>query len=297
MSTLGQLVERVRSRLGGTGLTTSAMLMTAVGADDETFTLDSIDGFSQGLAEVGLELVRVRRVDPAARSLTIPPYGRGYRGTTAAAHEAGAEVIFNPTWPFGVVAEEVNGVLHELYPTLYAVRVHETVMPSDPRNPIDVPESAIGVVSVFVGDVSLVGVWHQEDRWSFNQDSTSQGRPLRVGGSHRVGTPVRVVYAERPGTFDLSAENPLEADFEETTGLPERVSDLLALGVASRLTPFLEVSRLPHTGAEARADAQTKPAGQAATTARLLYSEFQARVEQERQALNREHPIRVHRAR
>lgn len=297
MTTLGQLVEKVRHRLGGPNTSASALLESAVTAADTTMQLDQIAGFSRGIAELNLELVRIGGVDATSRSLTIPPYGRGYRASTAAAHPAGTEVLFNPTWPRSLVADEINGVLHELYPDLYAVRYHETAIPNDWREPIDLPAGTIGVISVYTGDSSLPDVWMPEDRWRFDPDSTSDDRPLRVGGSHRAGTPVRVTYATRPGTFDMSAPDVLSQEFTTVTGLSERVADLIALGVASRLTPFLEVNRLPESGAEARADAQSKPAGQAATTARLLYSEFRARVDAERRVLNKEHPIRVHRAR
>lgn len=297
MTTLGHLVEKVRHRLGGPNTSASASLEAAVSATDLTFTLDDASGFSRGIAEVGLELVRIGSVDPASRTLTIPAWGRGYRATIARAHALGSEVVFNPTWPKGLVADEINGVLHEVYPDLYAVRHHETTMPTDPREPLDLPDGTIGVIAVHYADPSLPDVWVPEDRWRFDPDSTDDDRPLRVGGHHRPGTPIRVTYAKRPGVFDLSASDVLTLDFGDVTGLDDRVADIIALGVASRLTPFLEVNRLPQAGAEARADAQSKPAGQAATTARLLYSEFRARVEQERRVLNKEHPIRVHRAR
>lgn len=297
MTTLGQLVERVRHRLGGGYSSATASLESAVTAADTEIKLTDVAGFSRGVAEIGLELIRVNGVNAASRTLNVPAWGRGYRGTRATSHEAGAEVQFDPTWPRPVVAEEINGVLHEIYPDLYAVRTHETAIPSDRGLPIDIPAGAIGVIRVYVGDVVRPDVWHPEDRWGFDPDSSTIGRPLRLGGLHRPGTLVRVVYAVRPGVFDLTAADVLTHDFAEVTGLHERVADIVALGVASRMAPFLDVNRLAETGAEARADAPNKPVGQATSTARLLYSEFRARVEQERRVLNAEHPIRVHRAR
>ena len=298
MTTLARLVERVKARLGGPTTTASALLETSLAPTGLTVQLDTVDGFSRGVAEVGFELVRVGGIDQAARTLTIPAYGRGYQGTLASAHDAGTEVLFNPTWRSSVVAEEINGVLLQVYPNIYGVQVHETTFPADRRRPVDVPVEATGIVSVFTGDPSLPGVWHREDRWGFNPDSADgDTEHLWVGGQWRPGWPVRVIYSTAPRTFDLSTSDSLGAEFTETTGLSARFEDLLSLGVAARLAPFLEVNRLPQAGAEARADGQAKPPGHATTTARYLSQQFEARLAQEQRALHREHPIRVHRTR
>lgn len=297
MATLAQIVERIRHRLSGNVTPTSAVLVSTISETDLTLQVDDAMGFSRGVIEVGFELMRVNAVDSTTKTLKVAPYGRGYKATVADSHTEGSEVTASPLWPNALLAEEVNGVLTELYPEIYAVRTVETTFPNDARLPVTMPVGAIGVISVWVGDTTTPGAWLQEDRWSFNPDASSTNLTLRVGGHWTPGNPIRVVYAARPGLFDTSTVAALSQSFETVTGLPERCADLLALGVASRLTPFLEVSRLPVAGAEARADAETRPSGSAATTARLLYSEFRARVEQEKAVLAKEHPIRVHRAR
>lgn len=299
MSTLSQLIERVKARLGGPTTGSSAVLQNAIGESDLLVSLDSVAGFSRGVAQIGLELVRVAEVDTAARTLKIPAFGRGYQGTLPAAHEAGSEVLFNPTWRSSVIAEEINGVLTQIYPSIYGVRTFETTFPADRRRPVDIPAEATGVISVYVADPSLPNVWHLEPRWGFFPDGTDPGEDahLWVGGNWRPAWPVRVVYATAPGVFDLSDPASLAEDFEDVTGLPRRLEDLLALGVAARLAPFLEVSRLPNASAEAQANQQTKPPGHATSTARYFAQQFQARLEQEQRALHREHPIRIHRTR
>lgn len=292
MTTLAQVVERTRARLGGNATTASTYLTQPVTATDLTIPLESPAGFSRGLAEIGFELIRVDSVDNVARHLHTPPYGRGYRATTAAAHAAGDEVLFAPTWPAAVIAEEINGVITSLYPDLYVVRYHETTVPANRNEPLDLPATAVGVIGVWVEVRGLTDVWVPEDRWRYDPDSTTDDRPLRIGGYPMPGTAVRIAYAEAPGLFDLS--NP-SADFETVTGFPERIADLLALGVAARMAPFLELSRLPVAGAEAKADAQAKPPGAAASLARLLNAEYRQRVEDERRVLHKAHPIRVHR--
>lgn len=293
MTTLGQLVEHVRHNLSGADAAREAVAATTspVGAGDLTIPVDGTEGAAQGVVEVGFEQMRVRRVDHAGSALLLYPFGRGYRGTKARAHPAGSEVRFNPDWPAGTVAREINGVLTELGTRLYVVRSHETVFPSD-RGPIDVPDEATGVIGVFVEDRLVRDTWVPETRWVWEPDSTGDGRTLRVGGAYHTGDRVRVVYATRPGLFDLDGD--LSQGFEETTGYEGRLSDLLALGVAARLAPFLDVSKLPHTSAEARSGGEAKLPGHGASAARLVTVLFRDRVDAEVAALNRRHPIRVH---
>ena len=293
--TLGQLVGGIRFKLAGLGAVedTSTELRIPLPVDAITMSVDDANGFSRGVAEVDFELVRIRAVDVGARLITMPSYGRGYKGSTATSHVQGAEVTFNPMWPKSVVAEAINGVLFELYPDLYAVRTVTTTIPLD-AGPVTLPTDAVGVIAVWLASNEVSGVWVPTDHWDFDPDSHDAGRTLRLryGG---LGQGVRVVYAARPGTFNLAAANPLTQAFTTVTGLNERVADVLALGVAYRLSPFIDVGRLPVAGAEVRSDPQSKPVGSGGDASKLLYSEFRARVQAEQAVLAKEHPIRVHR--
>lgn len=289
--TLGELVGQVRHKLSGVGAIedASAELALPINATDKTITLDDAQGFSRGVCEIDFEQLRIKMVDESAKTLTLPTYGRGYKGTLPIAHAQGTEVIFNPLWPKGTIAREINGVLHELYPDLYAVRVLTTTVPQNGL-PVVLPATAVGVISVWLGED---GSWLQNQWWDFQPDSNPDGRGLLLGYG-RYGQGLRVVYAERPGAFALNSTAPQGADFTTATGLDERVADLVALGVAARLAPFLPLARLVVAGAEARADGAAKPVDSLNSSAKLLYSEFRARVQAEKDALVREHPIRLH---
>jgi hypothetical protein len=293
--TLGQLLGGIRFKLAGLGAVedASAELVSALDTAATIVALDDATGFSRGVAEVDFELLRVRQVDTNASTLALPSFGRGYKGSAAVAHTIGAEVTFNPVWPKSVVAEAINGVLFEMYPDLYAVRTTTTTVPLD-CGPITVPTDAVGVIAVWLASEEVTDVWVPTHHWDFDPDSHDTGRTLRLryGG---LGQGVRILYAARPGTFDLTATDPLTQDFTVVTGLNERVADVLALGVASRLAPFIDVGKLSSAGAEARADAQTKPVGSGGDVGKLLYPEFRARVQAEQAVLTREHPIRLHR--
>ena len=157
MATLGQIVESVRHSLSGFDASKESVLeLTApVSASVKTLPIDdgtAQSGAARGIAEVDLELVRVKALDPQAPALTLYTFGRGYRGTKAVAHSAGTEVRVNPSWPASTVAREVNGVLQEVYPRVYGVRYHETTFPTT-RGAIDLPADATGVIAVYVEDL------------------------------------------------------------------------------------------------------------------------------------------------
>lgn len=296
MTTLGQMVESIRHSLSGFDVSKEAVLelASAVSATDKALPFDGEGprgAASAGVAEVGMELVRVKEVDSASGSLILYGFGRGYRGTKATPHPAGSEVRVNPAWPASTVAREVNGVLAEVYPRVYGVRHHETTFPSG-GGAIDLPSDAVGVIAVYVGDTHRDGEWVREDRWSLQPDSSDQGKALRIGGRYHSSDRIRVAYAVRPELFDL--EGSLSQGFEAVTGLDSRVADLVRVGVAARMAPFVDVAKLPFLSSAARNEGEMRGPTTGAQAARLLYSMYQARIDQESQVLAKEHSIRLH---
>lgn len=290
MPTLAKVIQDVRHRLAGAGAYTDSVseLKEAIDATAVTIPVDDASSGAQGgVYEIGLEKIRVKAVDMTNSVLTAYAFGRGYGGTTPAPHAAGSEVVHSPMFAASTVASEVNGVLHELYPSLYGVRQYEAAYTP---NGFTIPAGGVGVIAVYRQGAGAVG-WVRLDQWRFDPDS---GNGLWV--KHvSAGETVRVVYAARPGLFDLADADVLADDFATVTGLDDRVADVIALGVAYRLAPFSDLARLGATGAESRADGQSKPPGSGAAVGRLLLAEFTQRVQQESAVLAKEHPVRTHR--
>lgn len=291
MATLGTLIEQTRHALSGfdSQIEAVAAVGYALTTDATVVRLDDTSTAQSGVVEVDFEIMRVKDVDVSSSELVLYPFGRGYRGTTAAVHPVGSEVRFNPSWPASTVAREINAVIGEIYPLVYAVKTHETTIPS--RAGIDVPADAIGIVAVFVASVTVDG-WEPETRWDWRPDGADSGRPLRIGGKHSVGRAVRVVYAARPALFNLAGT--LSQDFATVTGLDARCADLVQIGVAARLAPYIDVAKLPFASAVIRDAGEGKAPGSSATTVRLLNSLYRQRIDQEAAVIQKEHPIRVH---
>lgn len=289
MPTLRQLIASVRHRLAGVGSYTDAVMeLTAeLSPGSTSITVDDAASASAGVYEIGLEKVRVKSVDRSAGTLMAYSFGRGYEGTTQTLHNAGSEITRAPIFPASTVAQEINGVLTELYPHLYGVKTVDL----DYVPPFALPSDAVGVIAVFQVEDGLGG-YRRLDGWRWEP---SAGKGLLV---HNLtsGQAIRVVYATRIGLFDLSNPYVADVEFVTATGLDSRIADLLTLGVAYRLAPYADMGNLLHTGAEARADS-SKPPGRGASLARLLYAEFQQRLVAEQQVLAKENPIRVHRER
>lgn len=297
MSTLGELINTIRHHLTGfdSSKDSIAALSSGIDSDDTSIPLDTVDGnIGRGIAEIDLELIAVKSVDSTTSTATAWPFGRGYNSTTAAAHSSGAEVRLNPQWPKITIARAINEAINEFYPSIYAVVTEESTVPSD-YGCIDLTGNPVGVIGVFVEDNQVTDGWIPEHRWDWNPNRSDDGRNLAIGGHHASGDGVRVVYAQRPATFNLGGS--LTQEFTTVTGLEARHEGLLLLATAYRMAPFVDVARLSSLAAEARLEGEARQQTTGASTARLLYSMFNQRLQQEAAILAKENPIRLHRVR
>lgn len=289
MSTLRQLIEHARHALSGYDSSKDSVgaLTSALTSSGLVVGTDATD-LAPGLVEIDLELLRVKAVDPATGQLQLYAFGRGYRGTTAAAHSAGAEVTFNPNWPVSTLAREINSILDVIYPRIYVVA--ETTVEVDTYGRLVIPDDCVGILSVFAQN-TVDDQWSRPQRWQYDPHSgAGDGRTLQVN-DWLTGSDYRIVYAKRPGKFDLSLG--LDQEFTTVTGLEGRIETIITIGLAARLAPFIDVARLPFLAAEPRLDAQNRQ--DSATITRLLDSLFQRSVGAETAVLNRDHPIKAHR--
>lgn len=294
-STLGELIQKIGHALNGFDSTKDAIaeLTAAVDTDDLALSLDAeANSVGRGVYEVEMELMRVKSWDATSNTATLYSFGRGYRGTIPAAHAAGVEVRINPAWPNITIARAINEAIEEMYPQIYAVVTETTTIDSTASPGLLLEGEPTAILSVYVQDDTFDDAWTLETRWDFNKERSEDGYDLVMGGLWPDGTVVKVIYATRPGLFSLSGA--LTQDFVQKTGLQDRHEGLLLLAVAYKLAPFIDVSRLSHLAAEARSDADAKSSLTGASTARLLYSMFKSRLDQEAQILAQEHPIRLH---
>jgi hypothetical protein len=117
MSTAGALITRAsRQLLSGTVEERNKLATTVTSADGQiVFTYD-LGGFREGsVLEIDSELMYVWSSVPSTKTLVVE---RGYDGTTAAAHTAGANTVVNPRFPRQQMLDALNADLDDLSSTM-----------------------------------------------------------------------------------------------------------------------------------------------------------------------------------
>lgn len=292
-STFNDLINEVIHNLQGWGANTDQIVSLATGIDDNdtSLTVDTEGEVTRGIIEVDDELMYVSST--SAASLTVPSWGRGYRGTLAAAHSAGAAVIIAPTWPRSTVAREINNAIEAVYPMLWGVEATEFDASSVTWQ-YELPAAARRVLAVEWQYNSIDG-WTKHLAWEMSNsaDTTDfpSGKMISIGGNLPTGATIRVIYSKVPTPLTSAS------DAFSTTGLPGTARDVIVLGASASLTPWLDIPRIPVQAAEADVLDQPSPLGAAFSISDKLTARYNMRLEQERAALLTQYPVPQHRIR
>lgn len=283
MSTLSAMVDLIHLELSGFSqhVEQATYLTSAIDADDLSVVVADSTGISRGLVEIEEELLYVTGVDRASNTLTIAPFGRGYKGSTAAAHAVNAQVTINPVYLRSITATRVNEVIQAVYPTLYATA--STTITTDGAIGYAVPAAAEAVLGVHWTDPvtdDLIPV----RRYDFD----ARANMINIYDGVPPGREVTVYYRTAPSAI-TSAE-----DFTES-GLPASAEDVIRLGVAARALPFLEATNASVLTAEADFSANSRiTSTSAATLGRAMYQQYQIRLAEEGMKLALSAPTRIH---
>ena len=149
MATFGSMTDEVVRKLAGFTLRQDRQthLTAALNATAVTITVASANNISSGIIQIDDELIYVDSYDRNSGVLSIPPYGRGYNGTSAATHQSGARVIVSPTFPSVDVKDAINETLLATFPDLYTTGTH-TFSFSPAKSTYALPEEVETVLGV-----------------------------------------------------------------------------------------------------------------------------------------------------
>lgn len=290
MTTAGDLVTEISNQLHGWGATRDRITSLAadVAPGDFSFTVSAVAagalGLEPGPVEIGSELIYVASVDSSTGVCTVAPgFGRGYGGTTAAAHSAGGIVTTNPRFPRANLLKQINEVIGMVWPALYAVGTYTGTVqyPSNTYNlgsTIGKPNTAL--VAQWQ---DTVGNWRNCPAYMIDPADGS----FRLGSGAMIGRPLRVVYTAPPTKFTAETDN------YTLTGLPDSCADVLMLGVVARMIPGLDISRVQTTSVEQSDRQKQIPPGAGVNAAKYLMAEFQDRLQDEAQALRKQYKPRL----
>lgn len=292
MTTFLQLQDEVLIALYGFGLAQPRTTFLSAGISDSDLTASVRDtsNLDMGLAEIDGELVFIESVDRSANTITFSPDGRGFYGSTAAAHSADARLTFAPTWPRQRVKAALNDVILGVWPQLFGVaQTQFTFTPA--VTTYEMPADAEGVLSVTADTFGPSRQQQVIKRYRFDStapsDEWATQNSLTLLESASPGADVTVTYTKQPSV--LSAD----ADTIATSGLRESARQLLMLGACAQLLSMMDVSRLTVDTAPADELDNRNAIGTAARLANQFQLRFEMEVEKERQRLRETTPARI----
>lgn len=292
MTTYKQLTDQVMIMLTGyTQRQDQATSLTAnLNESALTFTVLAGSNVSRGMVEIDEELIWVDSYNPQTGVVTVAPYGRGYRGTTAAAHDAGTRVTVAPTFPRYNVKQFINDAIDGVYPDLFAIK--NTQFPFVAvRTTYQMPKDMIDAQQVTWRTIGPSLEWLPVRHYRVdNMAATSAwptGKTISVYDAIVPGRPINVTYTCKPSSLEYDSD-----DFSET-GLPDSAKEVIIFGAAWRAVSFLDLGRIPAASAEADAIQSNDPVGSGQSASRLLFQMYQQRLQIEQRKQQEVFPVRV----
>lgn len=292
MTTFSQMVDDTILYLSGFVQIQEQSTHLTAGIDDNDLALPVNDGtaISRGLIEIDSELIWVDSA--SASSATIPPYGRGFRGTTAASHSSGARVTSSPLFPRQLVKNAINETIDAVYPNLFGVA--STDLTCNPAvSTYALPAGAKEILAVSYEQSGPSREWMPARRWraDVNADTTdfASGVSLSIYDPVEPNRSIRVTYTKQPTLLVNDSDN-----FSTVTGLPSSSEDVIRLGAAYRMVMFLDTPHLSGLTAEADLASNLRQMNGAVQLSRQVFAMFRQRLEDEALKLKSLYPVRSH---
>ena len=267
-------------------------LSSTLSATGLTGTVADSTALSRGIIEIGDEIIWVDDIDSSASTFTVPPYGRGFRGTTAAAYPIGTRVTSSPMFPRQMVSDAINDAIRAVYPDLYGIG--QTTVTFQPAiNTYALPSGALDVINVAWQTTGPSKEWMPVRRWRVDKQAATSafatGVTVSVYDMIVPGRTIKITYTKQPSALVNSTD-----DFVTVTGLPASTEDVIRFGAQYRLVPFFDSARLSGQSAEADYSGQPRNQNNAASLSRFILQMYQVRLAEENRRLSALYPIRSH---
>jgi hypothetical protein len=294
MSSYSDLIERVDSVLHGytDNVEPTTWLTASASSTATTLSIADATGMGRGFVQIDDEIVFVNSTDNVANTLTLTPWGRGQRGTTAAAHSQNAKVIASPIFPRAEIKKAINNTIDAMYPMVFATGTTDFPFIAA-RTTYQLPADFQAVLGVSYSTVGPSREWFPVRGYTLDHtadtDAFATARSISIYAGITPGQTVHVAYKKRPTL--LVNEND---DYAATTGLPSYSEDVVIYGAAFRMVSFLDPSRLGPQSAAADIFDGVTPVGSGQNASRFLYNIYQQRLNEVADNQRRQHPLRSH---
>ena len=295
-TTYADLVNEISLNLSGYTLRQdrTTHLTQAINDSELTLNFGSVTNIGKGTVEIDDELLWLDTYDRVSNSAIVAPYGRGYYGTTKAAHAVNTKVTIAPTFPRATIKKAINDTIDAVFPELFGVGVH-TFNFNSVKTTYALPANVETILYVSWKSTGPTEEWIPLRNWRAdplaNTTAFTTGQSISVYDRVDAGRTVQVFYTKKPTTLTDSSSTDV---FETVTGLPSSAKDVIVYGAAYRLSSFIDPGRLNYSSAEAD-NADTKiQYGAGASTARFLLALYQQRLREESKKLRDVYPTRIH---
>lgn len=291
MTTAGQLIDRVTSELLAGTVEERNKLASPIGASDTmlTFTYGLGGLREQTVFEVGTEQMYIWSTNSSAK---IAEVERGFNGSTAQAHDAGAVALVNPRFPRHRVLDQLNAEVADLSSPMNGLFQMKT---------LDVAYNGSDRMLNLTGVTDMIDLYDVRYRY-LNDDypvvrnvrllrdmptaDFASGFALALDDEIRAGS-LRILYKAAYSPFTS------EATTTAAAGMSDYLDDLLVIGAQMRMVSAREVKR---NFTESQGDtrrAEEVPAGAVMNSMVGLQRLRRDRIQAEAARLNRQYPIRI----
>jgi hypothetical protein len=265
-------------------------LTESTSASATLIKVNDTSAMSRGIVEIDDELLFVDQIDSVSQNMQVPPYGRGFRSTVAATHDAGTRVVSSPMFPRFLVKKALNEAILAVHPELFGVG--ETIFNFNPAvSTYPLPAGALDILQVSWASIGPSREWLPVRRYRVDKHaatgSFSTGATVSLYDAIVPGRQVKIVYTKQPDAMVNDSDV-----FTTVTGLPSSCEDVIRLGAAYRMTPFFDTAHLSGMSAEADFSANMRPTGNSAQVARFLLQMYQVRFAEETKGLQSIFPNR-----
>jgi len=242
MSTVAQVINRtlrewlypanerpIAAPLAANISSTSATTFTY---KDGFFAAEEEDLLDAGVVvEIDRELMFTSGIDTGSRTITVQT--RGYMGTTAAIHTAGADIVLAPFYPRQHVFDALGDTIEGLWPDLY---VKTTMAATAQTTPLEVPATVEDVVRYIYPETDSTNT-----RWL--RGTIDLLRDFPGSGGTPTPTSVAVQFINVPSgqngylTYKARFTRPTTEsdDLSTSFGCPTRWDELLIAGAVMRI--------------------------------------------------------------
>lgn len=293
-TTFNNLVDDVQLDLAGFTYRQDRVtyLTEAVTSGALVLKVASTDNIGKGIIEVDDEMMWVDSYDRQSNTITIAPFGRGYNATTPAAHDVNTKITIAPTYPRQAVKRAINDTINAVYPKVFGVSSTAVSFLAS-RTTYPVPADAIQILSMAWQSVGPTKEWLPIRQWRWDPIAYASafptGKTVSIYDNILPGRTMNIVYAHFPVNM---ANN--DDDFENVTGLPASMRDVLIYGAAWRLSSYIDPSRTSITSPQSDEIDTKRPYGIGANVTKQLQTLYLQRLEEESLKQKLQYPTRVH---